>query len=948
MQCVRYAENIAGILVVRIFRARASVVLSGAGSASAGDLRAGARDGGALCIGERAASADVRARARGCAKGARGVKAPAYQTAGLDGGACRAAKVSVAALRYVLWLLAAAFALAFSWAPAAWAYVDPSIMTYTIQAVAGAAVALSTVFGVFARRSRKKLMALLDIDENARRKVEPRWHVRGEAAAASANDAGNAGECADGAAAAATAGDAGEGEAVAASANVDGGGVAGAAAKTGTAAGGANGFGAAGEVAASGAVVSASVASDDAPEKSHRPKRKKRARRAYRPDWCTRIVYALLSCGFTICTIFVVAPYEIIGGSAGSLVFSLADVWWVAALPAVAAIAVSALLLSALRGRVFNFFLVLISAIGLAAYVQVLVLNQGMPLADGGTIVWAEHTDMMIVSGVVWVAIIVLSLVLSFFNRRRAQGVVGLLCACLLVVQGVGVASLFLAPPSAGSAASSVASATGANGSSAASASASASASATAAADADAASAGATGGDGLTHTNLVSQTETALTEDGLYTVSSKNNVIVFVLDTYDQTLLNTVLRQNPDLLSEMTGFTEFQNCTGAMIPTRFAVPYLLTGELPRVGEDSATYLAERYERGMFLQDAKDAGYSIGLYTDSLQIGTLPQAEQDAIAATTVNMHKVSSSALDFGGTLSAMVQMALYRDAPWVLKSEFWYYTDQINGRIVAYNPDADPGERVYTMNDPRYFGQLRKQGLSIDDSQGQAGSFRFIHLLGAHYPYSLDENGNDLGADNSTKEQQAQGSMRIVSEYLRQLKELGVYDQSTIIITADHGRWFLTPEPLTTTSTPIMLVKPATSGAAAGLGAGAGADDEAMQGTAADTANTGAAAANVAGADANGAAGTATAGAAVEKSTMPVSQHDYLPTVAQAMGLNAADYGSGLTFFQVNDPTRVRTYITTDSIGLRGIGFREYEIDGNALSFANWHETGNYWSLEE
>ena len=894
MQCVRYAENIAGILVVRIFGARASAVLSGA------------------------------------------------------------VKASAAALRYMLWLLAAAFALALSCAPAAWAYVDPSIMTYTIQAIAGAAVALSTVFGVFARRSRKKLMALLDIDENARRKVEPRWHVRGEAAAASAHSVG---ECADGAAAVAAAG---ESAAAAARANVDGSEAAGAAAKAGAAAGGANGFDAAGKAAASGtvasasvagaSVASASVAGDDAPEKGRRPKRKKRARRAYRPDWRTRVVYALLSCGFTICTIFVVAPYEIIGGSAGSLVFSLVDVWWVAALPAVAAIAVLALLLSALRGRVFNFFLVLISAIGLAAYVQALVLNQGMPLADGGTIVWAEHTDMMIVSGVAWVAIIVLSLVLSFFNRRRAQGVVGLLCACLLVVQGVGVASLFLAPPSAGATVSSVASADGASGSSAASVStlASTSASATAATDADATDAGATGGDGLTHTNLVSQTETALTEDGLYTVSSKNNVIVFVLDTYDQTLLNTVLRQNPDLLFEMTDFTEFQNCTGAMIPTRFAVPYLLTGELPHVGEDSATYLAERYERGTFLQDAKDAGYSIGLYTDSLQIGTLPQAEQDAIAATTVNMHKVSSSALDFGGTLSAMAQMALYRDAPWVLKSEFWYYTDQINGRIVAYNPDADPGERVYTMNDPRYFGQLRKQGLSIDDSQGQAGSFRFIHLLGAHYPYSLDENGNDLGADNSTKEQQAQGSMRIVSEYLRQLKELGVYDRSTIIITADHGRWFLTPEPLTTTSTPIMLVKQATSGAAAGLGAGAGADDGVTQDTAADMANAGAATADVAGAAVNGAAGTATAGAAVEKSTMPVSQHDYLPTVAQAMGLNAADYGSGLTFFQVNDPTRVRTYITTDSIGLRGIGFREYEIDGNALSFANWHETGNYWSLEE
>ena len=35
-----------------------------------------------------------------------------------------------------------------AWAAIAWAYVDPSVMTYTIQALAGVAVALSAVAGV--------------------------------------------------------------------------------------------------------------------------------------------------------------------------------------------------------------------------------------------------------------------------------------------------------------------------------------------------------------------------------------------------------------------------------------------------------------------------------------------------------------------------------------------------------------------------------------------------------------------------------------------------------------------------------------------------------------------------------------------------------------------------------------------------------------------------------
>lgn len=52
------------------------------------------------------------------------------------------------------------------------AYVDPSVMTYTIQAVAGAVIALGAVIGVTWRIMKKKTQKVLKIDENTKKEVE--------------------------------------------------------------------------------------------------------------------------------------------------------------------------------------------------------------------------------------------------------------------------------------------------------------------------------------------------------------------------------------------------------------------------------------------------------------------------------------------------------------------------------------------------------------------------------------------------------------------------------------------------------------------------------------------------------------------------------------------------------------------------------------------------------
>lgn len=52
------------------------------------------------------------------------------------------------------------------------AYVDPSVMSYTVQAIAGVAIALGVVFGVVWRKVKKSANKALGRDENAGKEVE--------------------------------------------------------------------------------------------------------------------------------------------------------------------------------------------------------------------------------------------------------------------------------------------------------------------------------------------------------------------------------------------------------------------------------------------------------------------------------------------------------------------------------------------------------------------------------------------------------------------------------------------------------------------------------------------------------------------------------------------------------------------------------------------------------
>lgn len=658
------------------------------------------------------------------------------------------------------WLAVTLVVAAGAFPAPALAYVDPSVMTYTIQALAGAAVALSAVLGVAFRRSRRVIMRLLRIDEDAGKQAEPEL----VAIDPEAPDAASA------------------------------------------------------------------FAAEDAAARD--AKRALASRAAPKPlGWRSRFVRALLASLFLVGTLFVVAPLEVVGQSTFGLLFGFYDILGLVLVAGAVGAAALALALSALRGRAFDIALVLTAALGVSCYLQALLMNASLPVADGDYLHLDRFVPATVVSAIAWVAIVVAAAVLT---RKRAKAArIGALvtCAALLVVQTASVVSIATSQRVL---------------------------------------------DSVQHEPVVA------THEGLYTLSPHDNVVVFVLDTYDQRYLDQVLADDPQALDEFTGFTCFTNSTGSMVPTRYAMPFLTTGRMPDGTVPFRDFTRTWFEQSTLLPDIQGAGYTIGLYTDSLGTDIVNAAPY------AMNVHEAEPRPLDIAKMLMALDRVALYRDMPWVLKPLFWFTTDDLNK---AFTASGELEKRPYMVDDGRFGQGLRNERVSLND---EAKSFRLIHMLGPHKPYSLDEQGNPSPTPTS-REQQARGSLALVADYLRQMKELGLYDSATIMVTADHGNWQLAPEGITEPTSVIMLVKPPEDASAAAE--------------------------------------------PVRFSDVPTGHLDYAATIADAVGADASRYG--LTVFQVPEGPRQRFYWATTTDWHEDVDWTQWAIDGDVLDWEDWQRTG-------
>lgn len=257
-----------------------------------------------------------------------------------------------------------------------------------------------------------------------------------------------------------------------------------------------------------------------------------------------------------------------------------------------------------------------------------------------------------------------------------------------------------------------------------------------------------------------------LVENSNFNLSENENLVIFILDAYDTQMLDKVLAQEPNYLEPLHDFMYFNNMTSRYAVTDSSLPYLLTG---RIAEEEETY-SDIYRKSTFLNDIKGYGYEINVLTADYYIEPFEQGIVN-------NITEDYYCTLEFEKTVSQMSKCVRYRSAPFVIKQYYYYeYYDLTN---VIYDTD------VYLFGtDPDFYSDLCEMGVTIDAQMSH--TMHIYHLYGAHAPYYLSEEAT-LDFD-SNPIAQWKGCLKIVYEYLEQLKAKDLYDKTSVIIMADHG----------------------------------------------------------------------------------------------------------------------------------------------------------------
>lgn len=266
------------------------------------------------------------------------------------------------------------------------------------------------------------------------------------------------------------------------------------------------------------------------------------------------------------------------------------------------------------------------------------------------------------------------------------------------------------------------------------------------------------------------QLEVVAGNDKQFTVGDEENIIILLLDTFDGAVFDDMLEgeYGAEIKEEFRDFTYYDNMAGGYPFTTYAVPLILTGEWYDNTVSFNDFIEkESYTKSNLYKDLYETGWSIGLYSHGSLLGS-------SIADYTRNLHEGKETVSSSKGAAMTFLQLTAFRYLPHELKR----FTSSENSSFDKFHEES----AYKFFQDIDFYNKLQSEGLTVEEGK----TFAFYHLKGIHYPYYMNEN---IEADtNATEESQALGELHIVESYLAQLKEKGVYDQSTIVVMADHG----------------------------------------------------------------------------------------------------------------------------------------------------------------
>lgn len=279
-----------------------------------------------------------------------------------------------------------------------------------------------------------------------------------------------------------------------------------------------------------------------------------------------------------------------------------------------------------------------------------------------------------------------------------------------------------------------------------------------------------------------------ITDKDQFEMSTDTNFIILLLDATDAGTYKTVAEKHPEYAQVFEDFTFYDNTVCGYTFTKQSIPLVLTGKWYENEQPFESYTADAYKTSPLFTQLQSKGYKMGMYETETY-----NTDDDMYKFSNILEDKTGISS--YFAFIEREIQIVGYKYAPFILKRFCMVGTQDFE--YFRSNPE---GCETYSLDNEVFYDKVQNTEITKTDDK----TFKFIHLWGAHVPFVYDKDMNVI--ENGTYEQNVEACMTMTDAYLKKLKESGVYDNSVIIVMADHG-FYHDDEP-SNRQHPILFIK--------------------------------------------------------------------------------------------------------------------------------------------
>lgn len=253
-----------------------------------------------------------------------------------------------------------------------------------------------------------------------------------------------------------------------------------------------------------------------------------------------------------------------------------------------------------------------------------------------------------------------------------------------------------------------------------------------------------------------------------YTVSKNENIIVFVMDAMDNAYLETIFSESPEYFEGYKDYTLYANTCSVYDATLLSLSQMFAG-----AEFDNTLSAEEWytkawnskKANLFYEKFHKANYRINAYNfNAYEVYNFKGKFDNYIFP--IDSSQQVKIRFDHKKQFLCLSDYGLYRAVPLCFKvflNDYLYDTRAV----------IDSEEKI------TYYNDEFNESLHLQLSKSDQNYFIIQHLSGTHKG-SPSSQGDYI--------EETKYILTMLNDFNNQLKKLGVYDNTTIIITSDHG----------------------------------------------------------------------------------------------------------------------------------------------------------------